>query len=464
VRLLVFDNCEHVLDSAGDLIEAISAAPATVRILATSREGLGIADEQVWPVRSLEAGAAVDLFVERAHNVAPNFSADEADAVTEICVRLDGIPLAIELAASRMAAMTATEVRDRLDQRFKLLVGSRRALDRHHTLRHAVSWSYDLLDDNEKTLLMRCSVFAAGFVLESVCAVGGSDDLDDYAVLDLLDALARKSLLIADRSAGRTRYSGQREAYGWFTTELANLRKAFRWAADRDDLDTAATIGTFVGLIGFLAENYEPTAWAEELIESARAVGHPRLAYLYQIASVCYMAGRSEQGLAYAEAIQTVTGEGRVEMPFGFEGLAGGAYLLVGRPEGYIEWCRAYLDGGRDTHGLTRAALVNSLVFAGFGEEAIVAAEGLVEAAEATGNPWALSYALLSHGFGPSRHQSRPRARGRAPRPGDHPRKWQSLQRVAHGEYLGRAGGQTRRSADCTGLHRAGDPPLPRCR
>ena len=134
-------------------------------------------------------------------------TADEAAAVVEICRRLDGIPLAIELAASRMASMTASEVRDRLDHRFRLLVGSRRGLERHHTLRHAVAWSYDLLDDAEKALLERCSVFAGGFDLQSACAVAGFDDPDDYAILDLLDALVRKSLLVADRSSGRTRFS-----------------------------------------------------------------------------------------------------------------------------------------------------------------------------------------------------------------------------------------------------------------
>ena len=161
-------------------------------ILATSREGLGVADEQLWPVPSLDVGAgtdsvAVTLFVERARTVAQRFSlagADDAAAVVEICRRLDGIPLAIELAASRMASMTASEVRDRLDHRFRLLVGSRRGLARHHTLRHAVAWSYDLLDDAEKAVLERCSVFAGGFDLQSACAVAGFDDLDDYAILD----------------------------------------------------------------------------------------------------------------------------------------------------------------------------------------------------------------------------------------------------------------------------------------
>src|SRR6516165_1009762 len=137
VRLLVFDNCEHVLDAAAGLVDAILAHSATVKLLTTSREGLRVADEQLWPVPSLDVGAgsdsaAVSLFVERAQAVSPRFSvtnAEEAAAVVEICRRLDGIPLAIELAASRMASMTVSEVRDRLDQRFRLLVGSRRGLE-----------------------------------------------------------------------------------------------------------------------------------------------------------------------------------------------------------------------------------------------------------------------------------------------------------------------------------------------
>ena len=135
IRLLVIDNCEHLREAAADLVEAILAQSVTVKVLATSREGLRLADEQVWLVPSLDVGAGIDsaavaLFVERARGEASQFSVatpDEAAAVVEICRRLDGIPLAIELAASRMASMTASEVRDRLDQRFRLLVGSRRA-------------------------------------------------------------------------------------------------------------------------------------------------------------------------------------------------------------------------------------------------------------------------------------------------------------------------------------------------
>src|ERR1700730_13746091 len=171
-RLLVFDNCEHVLDAAADIIEAIRGHSASVRILATSREGLGVAEEQLWPVSSLDVAAGVDLFIERARSVAPDFAAD--NSVAQICKRLDGIPLAIELAASRLSSMTADEIHNRLDHRFKLLVGSRRGLERHQTLRHAVTWSYELLDDAERELLTRCSVFVGGFDVESACAISAS--------------------------------------------------------------------------------------------------------------------------------------------------------------------------------------------------------------------------------------------------------------------------------------------------
>jgi predicted ATPase len=167
VRLLVFDNCEHVLDSASELIEAVLGQSATVKVLATSREGLSVADEQTWRVRSLDPDAAVDVFIERAQAVAQGFSDDEPEMITEICSRLDCIPLAVELAASRMASMTAVEVRDRLDQRFRLPAGARRGSERHQTLRHAVQWSYDLLTEPEKVLLECCSVFSGGFDIES---------------------------------------------------------------------------------------------------------------------------------------------------------------------------------------------------------------------------------------------------------------------------------------------------------
>ncbi|OBH84830.1 cyclase [Mycobacterium sp. E2989] len=448
VRLLVLDNCEHVLDAAADLIEAILARSATVKILATSREGLGIPDEQVRPVRSLDVAAGVDsaavtLFAERAQGISAGFSmADggEAAAVAEICRRLDGIPLAIELAASRMASMTAGEMRDRLDQRFRLLVGSRRGLERHHTLRHAVAWSYDLLDDTERAVLDRCSVFAGGFDLQSACAVMGSDD--DYAILDLLDALVRKSLLVADRSSGRTRFSmletirqfaeeqllasgaeeiraahahyfagreadimalwdspRQREAYDWLTVELANLRTAFRWSIEHGDLDAGAAIAAYAGLLGPFLENYEPIAWAEEMVGPLRAVDHPRLAAVCVGASLAVLVGRYQEAVRYSEIGATVIAAAGDKVSSFGEAFLGSAYLFVGQPERYLELCRAQVRRGGDANTFARANLVFALAVCGSADEALATGDGLIDAAEATGNPWVLAYALFAYGY-----------------------------------------------------------------
>ena len=204
--LLVLDNCEHVLDAAADVVE---------QLLAHTDDGEGDRYEPrgiTGGIRALVAGsvarfaagvesAAVALFVERAEAVNPAFELDDdADAmaaVIEICRRLDGIALAIELAAARMVSMSAQDVRDRLGDRFRLLAGSRRGLERHQTLHHAVAWSYDLLDDDERTVLQRCSVFAGGFDVAAATAI--SRHVDEYAVLDVLDSLVRKSLVTVER-------------------------------------------------------------------------------------------------------------------------------------------------------------------------------------------------------------------------------------------------------------------------
>ena len=444
-RLLILDNCEHVLDAAADLVEAILERSPTVSILATSREGLRVADEQLWPVPSLDvATVARTLFVERATGVAPTISlthGDEANAVSEICRRLDGIPLAIELAASRMISMTAVEVRDRLDDRFQLLVGSRRGLERHQTLRHAVQWSYDLLDDTEQHLLDRCSVFAGGFDLAGACAVAGTDD--EYMTLNGLDALVRKSLLVADRSSGRTRFSmletirqfaeeqlvttglaadtrqahacffagreaevlavwdspRQRDAYAWFTAELANLRSAFRWGAEHGDLDTAATIASYAASVGSRAEQYEPVGWAEVLLGPAEAVGHRRLAQLYAMAALCNLAGRTEDALGYSERAQAAIESGLFDpVPHESEAFLGGPYLSIGRPQGWIDWSNKVIARDSSAATYAHACLVLALTSADRGDEAITASSGLLSAAEAAANPHTLCWALLTLG------------------------------------------------------------------
>ena len=190
--------------------------------------------------------------------------------------------------------------------------------------------------------------------------------------------------------------ASERRTY-WFTLELANLRTAFRWAAD-DDFDVAATIATYVGWLGAMVQTLEPIAWAEELIEPARAVDHPRLAALYLMAAQCYATGRPEAAVRYSEAAQIVL-DSRHEVPYGAPGWAGGAYMAVGQPERWVEWCRAELARGRDTHTFTRASLIIGLGIVGCADDAMAVANGLIDAAEATRNPHVLSYALFAHGF-----------------------------------------------------------------
>ena len=211
--LIVIDNCEHVLAAAAAAIGRVLARSDAPRILATSRERLLVAGEAVVSVAplALDGGVtsdAVTLFVERAGTVRPGFGIfDEqtAAAVIEICETLDGLPLGIELAAARMAAMSAAEVRDRLGDRFRLLTGPEHGPDRQSTLRHAVAWSFDLLDDAEREVLRTASVFAGGFDLPALCAVAEASD--DVEALRLLDSLVRKSLVVAHHGAARTRYS-----------------------------------------------------------------------------------------------------------------------------------------------------------------------------------------------------------------------------------------------------------------
>jgi predicted ATPase/class 3 adenylate cyclase len=222
--LLVLDNCEHLLSACADLAHAILVACPDVRLLATSQEPMAIAGEAVLPVPCLtvpanEVGAdaidsllacdAVLLFLERARSVAPDFelSARNSAAVMQISRRLDGIPLAIELAAARLRALSVEQIAARLDDRFRLLTGgSRVAIPRHQTLRAAVDWSYELLTEAEATLLRRLSVFAGGASLEAAEAVGSGGPVTTDDVLDLIARLVDKSLVTADAGGFEARY------------------------------------------------------------------------------------------------------------------------------------------------------------------------------------------------------------------------------------------------------------------
>jgi predicted ATPase len=216
--LLVIDNCEHLLDVCARLVDDLVRACEHVQVLATSREALGLTEEVTWRVPSLaipdaaaqftveELGAnpAVQLFVERAAALMPRFQVTErnASAIAQICRRLDGIPLALELAAARAQALAPEQIAARLDQRFQLLTGgSRAALPRQQTLRATLDWSYDLLSEAERLLLNRLSVFAGSWSLEVAEVVCVDERIPQGDVLDLLAHLVGTSLVAADESA-----------------------------------------------------------------------------------------------------------------------------------------------------------------------------------------------------------------------------------------------------------------------
>ncbi|WP_232660297.1 BTAD domain-containing putative transcriptional regulator [Pseudonocardia sp. TRM90224] len=213
--LLVLDNCEHVIESAAALAHRLLGECPRLRILATSREPLGITGEALWSVEPLALPAAVALLTDRAAVVRRGFAADE-QTMARVCRALDGVPLAIELAAARLRTMSIDQLADRLADRFRVLTGgSRTALPRHRTLRAMVDWSWELLTDAERVVLRRLSVFAGGASLAAAERVCAGDLVSDHEVLDLLGSLTEKSLLVATGDgAPRYRMLGTIKEYG----------------------------------------------------------------------------------------------------------------------------------------------------------------------------------------------------------------------------------------------------------
>ena len=221
--LLILDNCEHLIKGCAQLADRLLSACANLKVLATSREILGLTGESVWHVPGLslpeqEQNSQIDLlmqsesislFVERATAVNSGFALTERNArfIAQICQRLDGIPLAIELAAARVKVLPVEKIAARLNDRFDLLTsGSRTAFPRHQTLRAAIDWSYDLLPEKEQTLFCRLAVFAGGWNLEAAQAVCSSAGIEEYEILDLLTFLVDKSLVIVQRQENKARF------------------------------------------------------------------------------------------------------------------------------------------------------------------------------------------------------------------------------------------------------------------
>jgi predicted ATPase/class 3 adenylate cyclase len=367
--LLILDNCEHLVDSCAKMVDRLLHAAPKLRIMASSREALGIAGEVSYRVPSLELPdikqlpsldslsqyEAVKLFIDRAQASQPTFNVtnENAPAVAQICHRLDGIPLALELAAAKVRALSVEQISKRLDDRFRLLTGgSRTALERHQTLRATLDWSYNLLPENEQLLFRRLSVFTNGWTLEtaeSVC----SDELIHYEdVFDLLEQLVNKSLIIAEEWQSETRYRmletmrqyageklievGESEAlrdkhleYFLTLAETAephlirteqlewldrleadhdNLRLALEWALGKESAEFVLRLCAALGMFWYIHCHWKEGArWLEKALArpSENASANEKIARaraFYQDAGLAHQLDDVKRGRASAEA------------------------------------------------------------------------------------------------------------------------------------------------------------------
>ena len=374
--LLVVDNCEHVVDAAASLLSAFVARCPQVTLLATSRERLAVEGEQVWPLRPLPTGAAVQLFCDRARAVRPDLDcAGEARArIVELCSRLDGLPLAVELAAAQSAAMNPADLLNRLDDRFGLLDrGPRSAPSRHRSLRAVVDWSYERLSEPQRHLFDRLSVFAGSFTLEAaeeVCAGDGVERDVPHLVADLTEAslvtlvggsdVARYRLLETLRRYGREqleREGGEnhwRDRHADYYVELArradkglggadegrwvrrlnaevdDLRAAHRWLLSQGDADRALQLSASLHGYAYRTFRAELFSWAETAARLPGARGHRLLPLaLGSAATGAWSRGELAQARHLAEE-GMLAADGAPEGHLAFLALGGAVELFVG--------------------------------------------------------------------------------------------------------------------------------------
>jgi predicted ATPase/class 3 adenylate cyclase len=466
--LIVLDNCEHLMEAAGQLAEALLLECRDVVILATSREGLAVPGEQVRPLRSLpapvgtapaavEVSEAVRLFVERAQSARPDFVITDANsaAVAEICRRLDGIPLAIELASARVASMSPAEITGFLDERFRLLTGGRRtSVERHQTLRATVDWSYSLLDEASRLVFDRLGVFAGSFDNRAAEAVVTRDGIERWDVLDALADLAAKSMVtIEETDAGVTRYQlletlrqyarerlderGDSDVwrrrlalyYVEFVAELAegvrgvdevvwrarmrdeldNIRAAVIWGLDRQDDEDAALALALIAELGYEVVGDRTVGvgtWALRAAERARSAPPPvRAAVLGTAAAELALFANDER--ARSMAIEALADDEPFDCPV--RGVATFALSLLDAYAGRadeatrrMEELIAVLDADNADLWIRtgwRTALTSFAAMAGATDRARSHAETALRLARQAGSPTNVGNALWALGF-----------------------------------------------------------------
>jgi predicted ATPase/class 3 adenylate cyclase len=472
--LVVLDNCEHLLGAAARLAEDILRSCPGVCVLATSREGLGIEGERNWALRSLpvpdaadasgtiEANAAVRLFVERAIDAHADFELDAASAraVSEICRRLDGIPLAIELAAVRTVAMSPREIAARLDERFRLLTGGRRtAVERHQTLRATVDWSYSMLRVHEQTVFDRLGVFAGSFDATAAEAITSGDGIEPWDVLDALSDLVAKSMVVPERTADGTRYQlletmrayardrldGVTEGDKWrrlhaehyatfaeragprmvsadefewrprLRDELDNLRAAVTWSLDRasaddDQAEDSQYAIRIIAALAYLANQDRPSGvgtWAERAVELAETAAPEQRAPILAAAAES-MRGRGDIAEARelaAEALRDGLPHKSPQTCLAYVVLTVADMTLGDAALAYQEIrdgiAAASESVGEDSFAgpVLKCVAAIYAVFVGDSESARVYAESSLSVARSVGNPTLLTIALYVAGI-----------------------------------------------------------------
>jgi predicted ATPase len=401
--LLVLDNCEHVLDAAAGVADDLLTAGPGVRVLATSREPLRLAAEKVFALQPLGVPASehdpaattspsVVLFTERARAVGDAFVLDDQTlpGVVRICRALDGIPLALEIAAARVRAIGVGDIADRLSARFRLLqTPQRRAPERHRSLRAVIDWSYELLEPVEQDLMLLMSVYPGGFDLDAVLAAGSTLGIDEVEVIDLLDGLVAKSLVTVTTVEGRMRY-GMLETLRAYGAERLEESGRLRLAHDRH-ADHYAAIARRIRATGL-------RAWDETLSQLLREFDNIRAAVRWThahdaspdrtfdlLAPTCY-AGV----LHNAEEIAELTGKALDKWP-GTEhrlwsevaGSAAGALFILEEFDQARSWARAAVDAASSPVGLALAEAVLAGMCAAADDDPVAALAQLDRADEA---------------------------------------------------------------------------------
>ncbi|CAN5723206.1 LuxR family transcriptional regulator [soil metagenome] len=475
--LLIIDNCEHVIEACAQLANLLLRNCPGLRILATSREPLGVAGERLYPVRSLGVPTtrlsqpddlaefeALSLFTERARAADPSFALTlvNAGAVIDICQRLDGIPLAIELAAARVRALTPEQIAERLDDRFRLLSGgSRTSMPRHQTLRAAIEWSFGLLPEAERAVLWRLSAFAGAFTLEAAEAVCIGQDVESYDVADHLTRLVEKSLV--NRQGDRYRVletvrgyarehaveAGESEgAHGrhrdWYLelvrtaapsffrgpetgdwlnrleAEHDNLRAALGWSLNdpagvRAALELAAGLWRFWEMRGYIVEG---RGWIERVLAASPGERSPMRADVLTAAGLLSAAqGDHAAALRYHEqslAVQEQFGD-PMRTQFAVHTLANAAFHAgdLDRAAALYERVLEIARQNGDQRGMpfVQVHLAEVADRKGDWQRARASYQEAIEMMRAQDDPWPLGYALSNYGQSAARNGDRPTAR-----------------------------------------------------